>query len=218
MSAVKLCVICERPLDDDGKRRRRDAVTCSASCRTALWRARRRIRREGGVPGLSVTGDGYGTLTSFEPPASPGESLLSRSQSDDRFHSQLSRHQEAVRPLTEDERRERARLRDHMRRNPGVLIKPLHDRLIANGRKARAMEEAESHHPGRIAVQDAIHNPDPTVIARRGIASRNANRHLTADPNSFVDQPYTGPPSGPPRYPEAPEAEMIDAPWRRGRW
>lgn len=109
-------------------------------------------------------------------------------------------------------------IRDHMRRNVGVLHPVLQQRLIDNSMTARAIEEASASRAKPIKVQDPIHNPDPTVIARLGIASRKANRHLTADPNAYVDHPYTGPPSGPTRYPGAPEAEMIDAPWRRGRW
>ena len=153
---------------------------------------------------------------SYEPPASPVTSA-----SDARFAAQMRQLEEASRPLTKEEQRERERLRWLQRANPGVLLPALHARLIENTRKARAIEEAESHHPGQLAVQDPIHNPDPTVIARRAIASRNANRHIPADPNGYIDQPYPGPASGPGRHPRAsaPEAQMIDAPWRRNaRW
>ena len=206
MSALSFCAVCDRPLDDDRKRRS-DAVTCSRACRTALWRARRKIRRDGGVPYVNATSDGHGSIAAFEPPAS----VLS----DSRFRAHLEASQAATREPTAEDRR----VRRLQRANPGVLLEPLRQRLIANGLRARALEEAEPHHPGRIAVQDAIHNPDPTVVARRGHASRQANRHITGDPNAYVDKPYTGPRSGPSRYPGAPEAEMTDAPWGRStRW
>ena len=211
MPAVSSCVICGKPLDDDRKRRS-DAVTCSRACRTGLWRARKRILRNGGVPGLSVTRDGSPTVASFEPPPS-----VATSPSDTRFAAQLAQLEEAARPLTDAEQRERSRARDLQRRNVGVLVPWYRDRLIGNARRAQAIEEVESHHPGQLAVQDPIHNPDPTVVARRGITSRHANRHVTADPNAYVDQPYPGPQTRPARYPRAPEAEMIDAPWSRGQ-
>ena len=197
MSTMKSCVVCDRPLDDDRKRRA-DAVTCSTRCRTALWRARRKMRRDGG----SATGDAYAVQAE----------LSAISRADGRFYDQLRRYEEATRaPSAED-----IRLRDHMRRNLGVLAEPLRQRLIENTLRAQALEEAEMHDTGRIAVEDPIHFPDPTVVGRRGQASRRANRHLVGDPNAFVKNPVTGPLPGPPRYPAiAPEAEMVDAPWGR---
>ena len=141
------------------------------------------------------------------------------SPSDARFAAQMRQLEEASRPLTKEEQRERERLRWLQRANPGVLLPALHARLIANARRAQTIEEAEALRANPIAPQDPIHNPDSTVIARRAIASRQANRHLAADPNAYVDKPYTSLPPGPPRYPGAPEAEMIDAPWGRStRW
>jgi hypothetical protein len=212
MPAVAACVICGKPLDD-GRRRRADAVTCSPSHRTLLWRARRKIRRDGGLPYVHVNTDGYGSVERFDPPPSPATSM-----SDARFRAQLDQLEQAQRPVTDEERRERSRLRDVMRRNPGVLIKPLHDRLIDNTRKAQALEEAETTRARPLKVEDRLDpEHDPDVIARRGQASRNANRHIPADPNSYVDKPYTSLPPGPPqRYPRAaPENSMIDAPWGR---
>ena len=208
MSAVKLYVICDKPLDDD-RRRRSDAVTCSKRCRTALWRARRRISGDGGVPFVSVTRDGYGTLTRFDPPASPSESLLRRSHADDRFYSQLSHYEETRRPLTAEDRA----IRDHIRRNPGVAHPVLVARWVESERERQRLEDAERERSQPLKVQDRFTNPDPGVIGRRGMASRQANRHLTGDP--YIGRPYTGPTSGPPRYPSAIEAEMIDAPWGR---
>ena len=217
MSAISVCVVCSRPLDDD-RRRRSDARTCSRACRTALWRARRKIRRDGGVPYVGVTADGYPAVASFKPPASPGEIA------DSRFRVQLSQHEEATRPLTDEERQERSRLRDLMRRNPGVLLPPLHDRLIENSRKAQALEEASVIRAKPVKVEDRLDPDDRTVVARRGQASRAANRHITADSNAYVDRPYAGPPPGPSRYPRAPENSMINASsrntpkWAMGGW
>lgn len=215
MPAVAACVICGRPLDD-GRRRRADAVTCSPSHRTLLWRARRKIRRDGGLPYVHVNTDGYGSVERFDPPPSPATSM-----SDARFRAQLDQLEQAQRPLTDEERRERSRLRDLMRRNPGVLIKPLHDRLIDNTRKAQALEEASATRAW-IKVEDRLDpDHDRTVVARRGQASRAANKHITGDPNGYVEMPYTAPPPGPSqRYPRAPEADMINAPCGRNtpRW
>ena len=217
MSAVASCVVCSRPLDDDRKRRA-DAVTCSRACRTALWRARRKIRRDGGVPYIGVTSDGSPAVARFDPPASPATS-----PSEARFRAQMDHLEEAARPLTDEERHDRARVRDLMRRNPGVLLPPLHDRLIQNSRKAQAAED-EIRASVPMAVQDVIHNPDPTVIARRGMMSRQANRHMLADPNAYVDRPQSGPypgrQSGPPsRYPHTPENTMLNTPGRNTpRW
>lgn len=207
MPELTSCVVCGKALDD-GRRRRRDATTCSSSCRTALWRSRRRIRKEGGEPYINVTGDGRATLARYDPPASPVTS-----PADARFAAQLRQLEESARPLTDEDRR----VRRLQRANRGVLLAPLHARLIGKALEARAAEEEAIRANVPIAVQDTIHNPDSTVIARRGMVARQANRHLTADPNSYVDKPVPGP-SGPQRYPgTAPEAEMIDAPWRRGR-
>ena len=204
MPAIAACVICGKPLD--GRRRRADAMTCSPSHRTLLWRARRKIRRDGGLPYVHVNTDGYGSVERFDPPPSPATSM-----SDARFRAQLDQLEQAQRPLTDEERRERSRLRDVMRRNPGVLIKPLHDRLIDNTRKAQALEEADATQAASIRVEDRFHDHDPTVVARRGMVSRQANRHLAADPSVYVDMPQSGPSQ---RYPRAPENSMISAPGR----
>jgi hypothetical protein len=209
MSAVSACIVCSRPLDDDRKRRA-DATTCSRACRTALWRARRKIRREGGVPYVGVSGDGSATLARYDPPASPA-----LSPSDARFARQLRQLEESARLPTGEDRR----LRRLQRANPGVLLEPYRQRMIEAALRAQAAEEEAIRASAPMAVQDVIHNPDPTVIARRGMASRHANRHLTGDPSSWAGQPPSGP-SGSARYPgTAPEADMISAPGRNApRW
>ena len=177
-----------------------------------LWRARKKIRREGGIPYIGVTSDGSPTVASFQPPASPATS-----PSDARFRAQLQQLEEAARPLTAGELQERARQRDLMRRNPGVLHEGYRQRLIKSARRAQEAEDEAIRASVPMAVQDAIHNPDPTVIARRGMMSRHANRRGLGDPNAYVDRPYPGQNSGPPsRQPRnAPEAEMISTPWAR---
>jgi hypothetical protein len=199
MSGVRLCVICQRPLDD-GRKRRADAVTCGASCRTLLWRARRRIRRDGGVPSLFVDVDGYGSLVSSGPPA-----RRPWSQSDETFYSQATLHDQGAIEITRAER-------DWMRRNPGPLhpavAQRLNDRELA--RRRREAEEAASHHVIKVEVPS-----DPAShgsVAKRGMQSRRANRPV--DPYDRMHSPGRLP--GPARYPGvAPEAEMMDAPWGR---
>jgi hypothetical protein len=202
MPAVRLCVICERPLDD-GRKRRADAVTCGASCRTLLWRARRRIRRDGGVPYVDVNSDGYGSLASFQPPARrPGESPWS--QSDDRFYSQAALQNEGALTLTRAERVWQSR-------NPGVMHPAVQQRLLDQAIEQQRREAAEyaSHEPLKVEVPSDASSHG--AVARRGQASRRANRPV--DPYERMLSPGRLP--GPARYPGAPEAEMVDSPWGR---
>ena len=199
MPSVRLCVICQRPLDD-GRKRRADAVTCGASCRTLLWRARRRIRRDGGVPSLRVDVDGYASLTSSGPPAS-----RPWSQSDERFHDQYARQDEGSIEITREER-------DHMRRNPGTVHPAVQERLLQRqlDRQAREAGEAAAHRPLKVEVPGD--RSSQNAVARRGQASRRANRPV--DPYDRMLTADSRP--GPSRYPgSAPEAEMLDAPWGR---
>jgi hypothetical protein len=200
MPVVRLCVICERPLDD-GRKRRRDAVTCGASCRTRLWGARSRLRRDGGVP---VNSDGYGSLASFQPPARrPGESHWS--QSDDRFYSQAAIQDEGAITLTRAERAWQSR-------NVGVMHPAVQQRLLDRelARRRREAEEAASHNVIKVEVPS-----DPAShgsVARRAMQSRRANR--PQDPYERILLP--GRPGPSPRYPSsAPEAEMTNSPWGR---
>ena len=206
MPAVTLCVICEKPLDDD-RRRRADAVTCSKRCRTALWRARRKARRTSGIPSGGVTRDASASAAGFEPPR-PG--ALAADRAGERFRRQLSLHVEAEKPLTAEERA----IREHMRRNPGVL----HPVLAAR------WAEAEAERREREAAESASHEPplkpenpfDPSSqgsLACRAIASRNTNRRYAAGPNMHVLRPGL---SGPHPLDDSPEC--TDAPWSRGRW
>jgi hypothetical protein len=197
MSGVRLCVICQRPLDD-GRKRRADAVTCGASCRTLLWRARRRIRRDGGVPSLRVDVDGYGSLVSFEPPA-----RRPWSQSDDRFHSQAALQDQGAIEITRAER-------DHMRRNVGVMHPAVSQRLTERELHLRACEAESYRQHNPIKPETPLDPSSLGSVARRGIESRRANRPV--DPYERMLSPGRQP--GPSRYPgEAMEAEMMDAPW-----
>jgi hypothetical protein len=199
MPAVRLCVICERPLDD-GRKRRRDAVTCGASWRTLLWRARRKIRRDGGVPYVDVNSNGYGSVASFQPPAS-----RPWSQSDERFYSQAALQDQAGIEITRAER-------DWMRRNVGTMHPAVQQRLLDRAIEQQRCEAAEmsQHNPIKVEVPS-----DPAShgsVTRRGQASRRANRPV--DPYASIRTPARLP--GPMRYPSsAPEAEQIDAPWAR---
>ena len=199
MPAVRLCVICERPLDDSRKRRA-DAVTCGASCRTLLWRARRRIRRDGDFPYVDVNSDGYGSIASFQPPAS-----RPWSQSDERFHDQYARQDEGSIEITPQERA-------WMRRNVGVMHPAVQERLLQRqlSRQAREAEEAASHRPLRVEVPGDVASHGS--VARRGQASRRANRPVDPYDRMLTADSRPGPS---PRYPGAIEAEMIDAPWGR---
>jgi hypothetical protein len=202
MPAVRCCVICERPLDDS-RRRRSDAVTCGASCRTLLWRARRKIRRDGGVPYVDVNSDGYGSLVNSGPPARrPGESPWS--QSDDRFYSQAALQDEGAVTLTRAERAWQSR-------NPGVMHPAVQQRLLDRelARRRREAEEAASH--GVIKVEVPSDPASHGSVAKRGLQSRRANRPV--DPYERMLSPGRLP--GPARYPGALEAEMIDTPWGR---
>jgi hypothetical protein len=199
MPAIEFCVVCQRPLDD-GRKRRADAVTCGASCRTALWRARRRIRREGGVPGLRVDGDGFASLTSSGPPAA-----RPWSQSDERFHDQYARQDEGSIEITRAER-------DHMRRNPGTVHPAVQERLLQRqlDRQAREAAEYDSRRPLKVEVPGDASSLD--AVARRGQASRRANRPVDPYDRMLTADRQPGPSRSPS---SAPEAEMLDSPWGR---
>jgi hypothetical protein len=197
MPAVRACVICERPLDD-GRRRRRDAVTCGASCRTLLWRARRKIRQDGSVPYLDVNGDGYGSVASFAPPAShPGPT------GDDRFYEQAALQDDVI-TYTPAERQWQSR-------NPGVMHPDVQQRIIDRemARRQRQAEEAASHRGLR--PESPLDPSSRGSVARGAMESRRINR--PADPYERMLHPGQSGPS--PRHISAIEAEMIDAPWGR---
>lgn len=197
MPAVRQCVICERPLDE-GRKRRRDAVTCSASCRTLLWRARRKVRHGDSVPYADVNGDGSGSPASFEPPAfHPGPT------GDDRFYAQAALDDEGAIEITQAERL-------WMRRNPGPMHPDVQRRILDRevARRQREAEEAASHRG--LKPESRLDPSSRGAVARQAMESRRLNR--PADPYERTLQPRR---PGPPRHPSAIEAECIDAPWAR---
>lgn len=199
MSAVSLCVICEKPLDEE-RRRRSDAVTCSKRCRTALWRARRKARRNGGVPLAGATRDGYGTAASFEPPR-PGAFAADRAE--ERFRAQLSRQTVASHPLTAEERE----LLAVQGRNPGVLIPALRDKYLERELERIRRESAETSQFQPLRVENQFDPSTYGSVARRAIQSRQRNR--PHDPNLYALRPPSQ--SGPRPIGDIPEC--IDAPW-----
>ncbi len=191
MSAVKLCVICNKPLDD-GERRRSDAVTCSRACRTALWRARRKVRREGGGRFVRVTRDSYGSAASFEPPASPTASFLVQSRADDRFRAQLVNAAAMSQPLSPEEEAAVA----WQRRNPGVLHPLMAQRLDADAER-REREAAETSHQPVLKPENPL---DPASLGSLAIRARyDRMRNRPADPHLSILRSGPGR-SGPPSW------------------
>lgn len=202
MSAVRSCVVCEKPLDDD-KRPRADTATCSKRCRTALWRTRRKIRREGGVPFVSVTRDGYGGVASFEPPR---PSFLTGSRADERFRRQLARGKPGHFPTAEERQ-----LLQRQRRNGGVMLPQLQQRLLDHEYERRRVEAAD--HQAAIKVEDPLDPSSRGSLAHRAIQSRNRNRpqapglHVLRPPGRQSGAPWDDLPS------------MADSPQRNTpRW
>jgi hypothetical protein len=196
---VKSCAWCGQPMDDT-KRRRKDAVTCSNRCRKALSREMKHRRSSSYTDAGSVTAPG---VPYVEPPR-PG--ALAADRASERFHRQLSRHVEASQPLNAEERA----IRDHMRRNPGVLHPVLAARHVEAERERREREAAEyaSHPP--VKVEDPFDPTSQGSLARRAIQSRAINK--PQDPYERMLRPGQ---SGPHPLDDLPEC--IDAPWSRGR-
>jgi hypothetical protein len=92
-----------------------------------------------------------------------------------------------------------------------VLLPQLRDKLLERELERMRLEAAETSQDQPLKVQDPIHNPDPTVVARRAIQSRRINKPV--DPNMHLLRP--GQP-GPHPLDDLPEC--IPAPWSRGRW
>jgi hypothetical protein len=195
------CTWCHEPMDD-AKRRRKDAVTCSNRCRKALSRELRHSRRSNSTHAGSVT---PGNDPYAEPPR-PETAPFADSRADERFRAQLSHQTVTSQPLTEEE----VSLLALQRRNPGVLLPQLQQRLIDIETERRRREIAETYYDQPpLKVQDRLHDPDPTVVARRAIQSRRINKPV--DPNAYIlrsRQPG-------PHLDDLPEC--VDAPWSRSR-
>jgi len=203
---MKRCEWCNEPMDDT-TRRRKHAVTCSNKCRKALSRETKRHRSSNYLYGGSVT---PGDVPYSEPPCPSETGPFAADRATKRFRAQLSRQTVASHPLTAEERQ----LLALQRRNPGVLLPELRDKLLERELEHMRQEAAETSQDQPLKVQDRLLNPDPTVVARRAIQSRNANRRYAADPNiAFALRP--GQSSGP--HPWDDEPQCIDAPWSRSR-
>ncbi len=190
---------------DDTKRRRKDAVTCSNRCRKALSREAKHHRGSNSTYDRRVT---PGNDPYVDPPR-PGETgPFAADRATRRFRAQLSRNAVASQPLTADERQ----LLALQRRNVGVMLPDLRDKLLEREFERMRQEAAETSQDQPLKVQDPIHNPDPTVVARRAIQSRLINKPV--DPYARILRP--GQP-GPHPFDDAPEC--FDAPWsRNARW
>lgn len=184
MDDGRQCLQCGGPMDN----RRSDAVFCRQRCR-------RRYRRRA-------------ESSNYAPPPPGTSGVLAQSRADETFRRQLANEGIRAMPLTDEERDLLAR----QRRNPGPLLPELQKLLLDRELERREREAAEyaSHQP--IKVEDPIDPSSQGSLARRAIASRNANRRYAADPNMHVLRP--GQP-GPHPLDDLPEC--IDAPWSRGR-
>jgi hypothetical protein len=199
MPAVRACVICEKPLDD-GRKRRRDAVTCGSSCRTLLWRARRKARHGDSVPYVDVNGDGYGSVASFQPPPShPGPT------GDDRFYEQASLQDDVI-TYTPAERQWQSR-------NPGVMHPDVQRRMLDRelARQQRQAEEAASNRGLR--PENRLDPSSRGSVARGAVESRRISR--PADPYGRMLSPGR---SGPHPWDNEPQCITVPGrnviPWR----
>jgi hypothetical protein len=167
---------------DDTKRRRKDAVTCSNRCRKALSRDAKHHEGSNYFSSGSVTSPG---APYFDPPRPSETGSYGAWLSGERFREQYARHAATSQPLTEEERDLLAR----QRRNPGVLLPELHQRLIDIEAERREREAAETSHARPLKVEDPFDPSSQGSLARRAIASRNANRHRVGDPSTYVLRP-----------------------------
>lgn len=140
----------------------------------------------------------------YMPPLASTSPWAHEDRADERFRRQLADHQGvSAHVLTPAERAWQSR-------NPGVLPASAQQRIIDADLERRRLEAAERERSQDRAI--SVETPlDPSTIgsvARQGRASRAVNR--PTDP--YAHRPGQ---SGPSRYPTAPDAEMIDAPWGR---
>ena len=204
---MRSCAWCGQPMDDT-KRRRKDALTCGNRCRKALSRDAKRHRSSNYTHGGSVPPPG---VPYAEPPRPSETRSYGSSLADARFRSQLANEGIRAQPLTDEERDLLAR----QRRNQGVLLPELQQLLLDRELERREREAAERSQHQPIKVEDPLDPSTMGSLARRAIASRNANRRYAADPNMHVLRPGM---SGPSYDPLDDSPECVDAPWSRGRW
>jgi hypothetical protein len=180
------CKQCGRSLKDH----RPDALFCGRRCKT-------RYRRR-------PVDSNY-----IEPPAS-GTNVRAETRADVRFRAALSAEGIRAIPLTDEERR----LLDAQRRNRGVLLPALQQRMLAREYERIRLEAAEAARADPLRVQDQLDTSTYGHLARRAIQSRDRNSK-PVHPDIRALRPGR---SGPSWQPSAAEAEMTDAPWSRGRW
>ena len=184
MDDGRQCLQCGGPMDN----RRSDAVFCRQKCR------RRYSRRA--------------ESSNYAPPPSGTSGVLAQSRADETFRRQFANEGIRAMPLTDEERDLLAR----QRRNPGPLLPELRDKLLEHELERMRREAAEYSQFQPLKPENPFDPSSQASLARRAIASRNANRRYAADPNMHVLRPSQ---SGPDPLDDL--SECIDAPWARGR-
>jgi hypothetical protein len=183
---MRRCAWCHEPMDDK-TRRRKHAATCSNRCRKALNRQMRCSGGSNSIQGRSVT---PGDVPYSEPPRPSETGSYGAWLSDERFRAQLSHHEEATRPLTQDEKV----LLDRQRRNVGVLLPELRDKLLDRAAELRRREIAETHVDEPLKPENPFDPSSQGSLARRAMQSRAINRPV--DPHAYILRPgQPGPPS-----------------------
>jgi hypothetical protein len=147
--------------------RRSDAIFCRTRCKRRYYRRR--------------------TQSNYLEPPSARTDPLSEYRADRHWQRLHAAHEQAAQPLSPEQRV----LLQRQKRNPGVLLPELAAMQLARAIEAQRREQAETYDQA-FAVQDPVHNPDPTVLARRGRLSRRGNRHLAADPHLGIMRPSPG--------------------------
>lgn len=171
------CMYCGRPLE--GKRA--GALFCKDSHRKRFDRYQKKIGADGHDPPVSRT------------------SALNESRADRAFRSALAAESTRAAPLTDEERQ----LLAAQRRNPGVLLPQLHQRLLDHELERRRALAEEAVNP--IKVEDPY---DATTLgsrARRAQQSRRNNRPVNGNLYALRPPVQSGP------YP-GDEPQCIQAP------
>ena len=187
MDDERHCLQCGQSLGN----RRPDAIFCRQKCK------RRYYRR----PPAS----NYLTPPS---PGTAGKAAFADVRADERWRRALEGETTRAEPLDQIEEEWLAM----QRRNPGVLIQPLRERMLD-----RAEAERQAADDARAQYEIKVETPlDPTSlgsVAARARHSRAANR--PQDPHRAILRP-SGPSPRPRAYDDDPEC--VSAPWSRGRW
>lgn len=184
MSDERRCLQCGGELTG----RRSDAVFCRQRCRKRYGRRSQSSKY-------------------IEPP-SAGTAGAPEDRADERWHQQLSRHEEAAAPLSPEDHELLAR----QRRNPGVLLPELRDKQLDQAAEQQRREQAErASHSRPIKPETPLDPFSLGSVARRARESRRINK--PADPHLRILRP--GPSrSGPPGWDDLPECiDKRDIGW-----